>query len=287
MVELLAYVPCPPLSIYFLNRTDVLVLQRNEGESPQSYIHRAEGVLVQAFGRDPYGSTPALEAIQASLNRNPGHSVLRYFMGDGQPNGGQHAIRRIQQMITTRPKPESNPFTFMSCTNEDAQVEWMKTTEERAPFCAEFDDYHDEAREVLQDQGKAFPYSFGLHLVAQIVAAFNPHDLDAMDESVPFTQRVFDDLLGYQTSPEEYRYYFDGFVEAQRRRPGRKPLFQQQFLDQLPRSFAQFQTAAVATDIPEVVRYKQQLKALPAEAHGRAASRERGRHKEHDHCIVM
>ena len=71
----------------------------------------------------------------------------------------------------------------------------------------------------MKDQGKAFPYSFGLHLVAQIVAAVFPRDLDAMDESVPFTKQLLDSLLGYQSSPEEYRYHFDCFIAAEKKLP--------------------------------------------------------------------
>ena len=110
----------------------------------------------------------------------------------------------------------------------------------------------------LQDQGKAFPYSFGLHLGAQIVAAFNPHDLDAMDESLPFTKQVLDNLLGYQSSPEEYRYYFDCFIEAQKKLPLER--FQHDFVKQLPTLYSQFMELSVATDIPAAARYKQQVK---------------------------
>lgn len=286
MVEIMAYVPCAPIHLYFLNRRDVLLLERGGGEVPSAYIQRAEGVLTQAFQQAPAGGTPALQAIQASLSRNANRRVLRYFMGDGVPNGGAKACEMIQTLIMNRPFPKNNPFTFMSCTNEDAQVEWMKTTEEKALYCAEFDDYLDEAREVLRDQGKAFPYSFGLHLVAQVVAAFNPHDLDAMDESVPFTKRVFDDLLGYRTSSEEYRYYFESFIEAQKKLPGytrAQPRFQRQFVDQLPRQFTQFQSAAVATDIPEVVQYKRKLSGPSARGHGDKTSRQR-RHRD---CIIL
>ena len=67
-------------------------------------------------------------------------------------------------MLINRPSPERSPFTFMSCTGNDDDVEWMKECEEKAPYCSEFDDYGDESREILKDQGKAFPYSFGLHL---------------------------------------------------------------------------------------------------------------------------
>jgi hypothetical protein len=35
---------------------------------------------------------------------------------------------------------------------------------------------------------KAIPYSFGFYLVCHLVAALNPTDLDALDESVPFTK---------------------------------------------------------------------------------------------------
>lgn len=259
MIELLAYVPCPSLSVHFLNRNDILTLQREEGELPSAYVQRAEGVLSQAFGQNPSGSTPALEAIRASLDRNPGRRVLRYFMGDGTPNGGKVAIRNIQALIVNRPRPEDNPFTFMSCTDEDEQVEWMKTTEEKAPYCAELDDYLDESREVLRDQGKAFPYSLGLHLVAQIVAAFNPHDLDAMDESVPFTRQTLNGLLGYLSSEEEYRYYFDSFREAQSKL-SLLP-YQRRFLNlSLPSLYAQFESAALAADIPAVVQYKKEMR---------------------------
>ena len=88
-------------------------------------------------------------------------------------------------------------MTFISCTNEDDQVEWMKDAEEVAPYCSESDDFQDETDEVMRDQGAALPYSRGFHLVGQLVAAMNPEDLDAMDESVPFTK------VGYHHQEEE------------------------------------------------------------------------------------
>ena len=87
MIKIVAHVPCPPIHIYFLNRPDVLLLQRGSGEAPAAYVQRTESILTQAFQRSPAGGTPALEAIRASLGRNASRSVLRYFMGDGTPNG--------------------------------------------------------------------------------------------------------------------------------------------------------------------------------------------------------
>ena len=75
----------------------------------------------------------------------------------------------------------------MSCTNEDDQVEWMKDTEEKAPYCAEFDDYHDESREVLNDQGKAFPRISGMNMprLRDFGSKMSKASLSSKPESVP------------------------------------------------------------------------------------------------------
>jgi len=262
MMEIMAYVvTSPPVYVRYLNRPDVVEFRRGSGESPKAYGERVDRELERAFlGRGPSGTTPALEAIRASFARYPpDRAVLRYFMGDGVPNGFDVACREIEYLLMHRANPSKNPFTFMSCTNEDEQTEWMKECEEKAPYCAEYDDYGDESREILKDQGKAFPYSYGLHLVAQIVGAFNPDDLDAMDESVPFTKQTLDNLLGYRSSPREYRYYFDGFLTAQRQLP-LKP-YQRSFVNQLPALYPQFEAVPVAKSIAQVSEYRQNVKS--------------------------
>lgn len=60
----------------------------------------------------------------------------------------------------------------------------------------------------MHDQGSAFPYTKGLWLLSNLVAAMCPHDLDALDESVPFSRYTLDELLGRQHSVEDYNYYF-------------------------------------------------------------------------------
>ncbi len=231
MFELMVYVPCPPCYIRFLNRSDIIEAKKGDGESPQQYFNRIVQTLGQQWTRPPGGTTPALERIRESLGRCRGQSVLRYFFGDGQPNGGNEAAQAITQLLINRPHPEQNPFTFLSCTNEDAAVEWMKECEEAAPFCSEFDDYDDEAREVLEDQGRAFSYTFGMHVISQLVAAFNPHDLDALDESVPFTRLTLSQLLGYELDEPAYQNYHRHFVAALQAKPTRTKL------DQLKKSF--------------------------------------------------
>jgi hypothetical protein len=80
--------------------------------------------------------------------------------------------------------------------------------EEAAPFTAEMDDYHDEKDEIAKDQGPAFPYTKGLWLLSNLVAAINPDDLDALDENVPLTKFTLDDILGREHTEQEYSYYF-------------------------------------------------------------------------------
>ena len=46
----------------------------------------------------------------------------------------------------------------------------------------------------------------------------NPEDLDAMDESIPFTKFTLDNLLGVVHNDASYKHYFDSFETAQRNR---------------------------------------------------------------------
>ena len=119
--------------------------------------------------------------------------------------------------------------------------------------------------------------------MAQIVAAFNPEDLDAMDESVPFPRQTLSNLLGYQSSPQEYRYYFDSFVQAQRRL-SLKP-FERTFVNKLPSLYAQFDSVASAALIPDVVQYKAQMKHFGSSvAHRSAAS---ATYPQDDCCVIL
>merc|ERR1712137_1411077 len=217
MIEILAYVPFNQIGIEFLNRKDRITLKRN-GQSPEDFLQGAIQQIDAQFARGPSGTTPALEKLQESFLRGQGVAISRYFFGDGLPNGGQRAINEIVRIVKNRQEPAQNPVTFLSCTNEDEAVEWMKDCEEVAPYCSESDDFMDESAEVLRDQGAALPYSKGFHLICQLVAAMNPDDLDAMDESVPFTKATLDNLLGVQGNEESYRHYFDLYVQAQRKR---------------------------------------------------------------------
>jgi len=217
MIEVIAYVPFEQVGIEFLNRKDRIAIKRN-GRSPKVLLKDAKAQIDNVFKQGPYGTTPAFEKLRESLLRGQGHNIARYFFGDGKPNGGSQAIEAIIQLLVNRSNADGNPVTFISCTNEDEAVEWMKDAEEIAPFCSESDDFNDEAQEVIRDQGVALPYSKGFHLICQLVAAMNPEDLDAMDESIPFTKFTLDNLLGVVHNDASYKHYFDSFETAQRNR---------------------------------------------------------------------
>eukprot|EP00934_Nitzschia_sp_Nitz4_P008227 Nitzschia sp. Nitz4//scaffold28_size193895//117715//118950//NITZ4_001667-RA/size193895-processed-gene-0.229-mRNA-1//1//CDS//3329545988//8217//frame0 len=256
MVEVLAYVPFNQIGIEFLNRPTRVSLTR-QGRDPKSFLADAHNQIDQAFATGPRGTTPALEKIQESLVRGQGASIARYFFGDGVPNGGLRAQQEIVRILKNRQDPSGNPMTFISCTNEDDQVEWMKDAEEIIPYCSESDDFKDESDEVLRDQGAALPYTKGFHLICQLVAAMNPEDLDAMDESVPFTKATLDNLLGIQHNDESYRHYFEHFQRAQRDRKIEGPT--DQMKKNMHWNFDDFLRAPLSSHIPQVQEFKQRL----------------------------
>merc|ERR1712137_1319945 len=146
--------------------------------------------------------------------------------------------------------------------DKDEEVEWMKEAEEIVPYCSESDDYKAEALEVLRDQGAAIPYTKGFHLVCQLVAAMNPDDLDAMDESIPFTKPTLDNLLGVQGNEESYRHYFDLYVQAQRKR--QVVTGSDRVKKNVRWNYNDFLRAPVASQIPQVQQFKQELARIEA-----------------------
>lgn len=87
--------------------------------------------------------------------------------------------------------------------------------EDGSPYTAEIDDYFGEMEEVCTNQGAVFPYTKGLWLVSNLVAAINTDDLDALDEKIPLTKHTLDDLLGRYHTDVEYELYFNSNPYAQ------------------------------------------------------------------------
>lgn len=125
MMEILAHVPFQKVEIVFLNRPNKIVITRDHRD-PKTLMQEMYRQIDSVFAQGPSGSTPAFEKLQESFAMGAGRSVARYFFGDGMPNGGLAVQEQITLMMRNRSNPAQNPVTFISCTNEDAQVEWMK-----------------------------------------------------------------------------------------------------------------------------------------------------------------
>jgi hypothetical protein len=268
MIEILSYVPTPEIVIAFLNRRNEIRLMRRTGLPPQQFMAEATNQINQAFSQVPGGTTPYLRRMEEVFRQYSQNRMAWYFFSDGVPDGGFSSQQRILNLCVTRRDPEGNPITFFSCTDEDDQVEWMKNIEEIAPFCSEFDDYRDEKEEVLKDQGMGLPFTKGFYLIGSLVAAMNPDDLDSMDESIPLTKAMLDNLLGYVSDESDYRSYFDKFIQSQQKRPNNEQM------DRIKREinwqshYNAFITSETHRNIPAAMDFKMRLKQANAAANG-------------------
>jgi hypothetical protein len=146
LFEILVYIPTPPIRIYFLNRAQTILIDRNN-ESPTQLLRRVYSQIDSEFAVTPTSkdATPFLRKATESIQNGHGKRIIRYFFGDGKnnvmtglPDGGKSSIKAITNLVVNRPDPEGNPITCMSCSDTDEDVEWMKELEEIAPFCAEY-----------------------------------------------------------------------------------------------------------------------------------------------------
>ncbi|GAX21695.1 hypothetical protein FisN_29Hu136 [Fistulifera solaris] len=267
MLDILAYVPFQEIQVCFLNRQDRVVLKR-QGRDPKSFLVDAHRRIDAAFHRMPMGGTPVFEKLQESFASGVNRNIARYLFCDGTPNGGLLAKEGITGLLINRQNPAQNPMTFLICSNTGDEVVWMKDIEEVVPYCSACDDFANEAAEVLRDQGMALPFTKGFWLICSLIAASNPEDLDAINESVPFSKTTLDNLLGVNHDDALYRHYFDHFVKAQHARVVERDEYgrPKNKADQLKKNqnwqahYGDFVRVPMASQISAVKTFKQQLK---------------------------
>ena len=187
-----------------MNRPNKIVLEHRD-LTPTQFAEKAHRLLREACRSGPSGGTPTYEKLKASLDNARGNT-MHYLFTDGVPNSGPE---QVAQLILNRARPKQNPISLVSCTDVDAECEWMKEIEEDAPYVSETDDYVAERKEVIHDQGPAFPYSKGLWLLCLLVGAINPYDLDALDDSKPLSKFTLDNIMGRTLTIEEYKVYWN------------------------------------------------------------------------------
>lgn len=209
LMDIISFIPTKLITITFMNAPEVITLQ-HDGKSLDGFRTEAHAKIVAAFNANAVRyKTPTYACLEKSFREAANHSepMMHYLLTDGQPS--DKPIEMVANLIKFRQNPAANPVTLLSCSDDDSEVEWMKTIEEDAPFCSELDDYIAEKQEVLADQGPAFPFTKGMWIISMLVGAINPYDLDAMDENLPFSKATLDDLLGRRHTADEYKYYFD------------------------------------------------------------------------------
>jgi hypothetical protein len=136
--------------------------------------------------------------------------VMHYMLSDGEPNGRETEIRNIKRFLRAI-NVTNDSITFMGCSNDRTQYRWMHEMEILVrQGIATLPDYPDELSDVQNDQGSAFPYTRGLWLICNLVAAINPNDLDALDHGAPLTKPTLEYLLGRGMVEAEYSRYFYG-----------------------------------------------------------------------------
>lgn len=211
MIGILAYIPVAKMQIRFLNDSRVMLLDRT-GLSPDEFkaqAHREIRDLFQHLSLTP--RTPLYGPLAAGF-KLPGR-WCHYLFNDGEPNVAGHTstfdcVQEVVDLVKSQGKNLLNhPLTLISCTDNDADTAWMKRLDD-LPCVAELDDYDDEKVEVLAKQGSAFPFTKGLWILAHLVAAICPDDLDNMDECIPFTRFTLSNILGRKLNPDEYQHYF-------------------------------------------------------------------------------
>lgn len=216
MMDVLLWIPTQEITVRFLNRRDIISITR-DGRSPAELLALAHTQIENAFKKLPDGSTPIYSALSASFRAARG-PTMHYLFTDGEPS--DYGTDAVTALVLSRPTPANNPITFVSCTGDDDNTEWMKNLDEKGPWIAEVDDYEDERREVLKKQGPKLPYTRGLWLMCLLVGAINPDDLDCLDESsAPLTKYTLDLIMGRHVSDQEYRAYFNSHPGSYQYRP--------------------------------------------------------------------
>lgn len=210
MIDFLAYIPTGPIKVMCMNRSDTFTLVHDH-KTPEQFATEGHGAIGNMFSRGPGGGTPTMALMKRSLSGASG-KTMHYLFTDGVPS--DCSTEDLAKYLSQRPSPQNNPLTLVSCTDEDSECEWMKEIEEIGPFMVEVDDYSDERDEVLHDQGPSFPYSRGFWIMCLLVGAINPNDLDAMDDSRPFTKYSLENLLGRPLTDVEYSKYWNEHPRA-------------------------------------------------------------------------
>ena len=225
-VDLLAYIPTGPISFTFINKlsnTLTVTPEQRRQMTPTQFKEQMHNTLCQLFNRAPTGSTPLNKTLIHAF-QNTSVSMVHYLMTDGEPSDCLKT--HLAELIETRGlgyrnkawdiknvpadvmhKATLNPLILISCTNDSSEVAYFKEIDETAPMVAEIDDFNEEKKEVISKQGNAFPFTKGLWILCQLVAALDPYGLDKLDEPEYLSMEFLSLFVGRELTANDYNYY--------------------------------------------------------------------------------
>jgi hypothetical protein len=216
ITELLAYVPINSILLRTFHhpggRRGRDYNMKRQAQSPTQFLSTLRTQIQIIFGGTPQGGTPMVMNIRESLylaaTNYRGQMVFHYILTDGEPDGRETEIWQIKDLVMSRPNPHLNPMTFLGCSNNRVDFCWIHELEELGQYIAALPDYRDEVMDVRTAQGVMFPYTRGLWIICNIVAAINPQDLDGLDEDMPLSKLTIENIMGRGLTIQEYEMYF-------------------------------------------------------------------------------
>lgn len=126
MMDIIAYIPTKSVTLSFMNAPNVITLQR-AGLSPDEFKRIAHEQISHAFATvEVRYKTPTLRVLTAAFQAAASRPdpTMHYLLTDGVPSDA--SVEQVSDLITRRHRPDFNPVTLISCTNEDAEAQWMK-----------------------------------------------------------------------------------------------------------------------------------------------------------------
>jgi hypothetical protein len=157
------------IDLYFLNRP------------PAFGIADAKQVR-NLFKKAPGGGTPMTQTYKRVLKDKLAKGedkVLVVVATDGVPN----SLEQFKAALVLRGgfEPYRCPTSIMACTDSEAEVGWLNHLDDTVPYLDVVDDFASERQQVLQTQGRDFPFSMGDYLVKTLCGPIS-NVYDSVDE---------------------------------------------------------------------------------------------------------
>ena len=152
------------VDLYFLNRPDA----KNITSIDQ---------IVHLFNAPPSGTTPLVCAFNRAIaDKSDDKNLLVIIITDGLPDEGIDAFTRA-----VASKPDHVNVSIAACTDDAKVMTDLNKMDCGIPFVDISDDYQSERKQILQMQGKNFPFSYGDWVCKILLGSIDPY-FDALDE---------------------------------------------------------------------------------------------------------